>query len=465
MGRVIGIGGVLAATALAGAPGLVGAQVSGATTLVSLAASASGMHVIVAVPNFVVVDRFIDGGGPTAQATLSTLEGPSSFAAQPYPGEIAIAFPGLLKVVGFPVDVPPYPFYVNASATKPEGKLTQPGMTLSATAAATDAAASAESGQAGEQAVMGHARSTAHTWLDGDTYRSEAVNSEDLFRLGPLKLAGVRSKAVASVPAKGGAATLGSSLEIGAASVNDVPVTFTPEGVTLAGSKVPLPKDNPFTKALGQAGLSVEYLAATTTQDTVVSPGLRIRAVQTFPGVDKQLQVTYLIGEAVAHGTVSALAGDGGLPVGGLPLEGGVGAGGTGGGSAGSDGLGQGTPDAGSATGTGSVGGGSAKRSSGRNSGLFGVGGGTATGPGGGAVTPATDAPAPAGEATAPSTPAGDAAAAGGPETALGISERDLATTSAKSIYLVVAGAALLAALALHALRQLGVRAPARIGG
>jgi hypothetical protein len=60
--------------------------------------------------------------------------------------------------------------------------------------------------------------------------------------------------------------------------------------------------------------------------------------------------------------------------------------------------------------------------------------------------------------------PAGDDDAAAG-EAALPVSELDLqATSSTESIYLVVVGAALLAALVLHALRQLGVRAPARIG-
>ena len=76
---------LLAGAGLIGA-GLVGAQTSGSSSLIDLSASASGVHVIVAMPDFVVVDRFIDGGGPTAQASLSTLGGPASYAAQPYPG-------------------------------------------------------------------------------------------------------------------------------------------------------------------------------------------------------------------------------------------------------------------------------------------------------------------------------------------------------------------------------------------
>jgi hypothetical protein len=453
--RQTGVGiALLAAAALAGAPTLVGAQVSGSSTLYNLSASASGVHVIVAMPNFVVVDRFIDGGGPTAQANLSALEGPSSYAAQPYPGDIAIAFPGLLKVVGFPLDVPPYPFYVNASGTKPEGKLSQPGYELSATAAPTDAAASARSGQASDQAVVGHAVSTARTWLDGATYRAEAVSSGDLFQLGPLRLAGMRAKATASVPAAGGTTTLGSHLEVTAASVKDVPVTFSPEGVKLAGSNVPLPKDNPITKGLSEAGLSVEYLSASTTQDTVVSPGLRIRATQTFPGIDKQLQVTYLIGQAVAHGAVSTVAGDGVLPTPDLPLTGGV--------TGAEPPAAAGDTTSGSDSGFGALPTASGSGTSGGSSGRVAIGGGSANSP----SASTGSVPAPEGstaEQIAADPPAGEAAAGG--EAALTVSELDLQTTSStESIYLVVVAAALLAALALHALRQLGVRAPARIG-
>src|SRR5206468_3869765 len=76
---------------------------------------------------------------------------------------------------------------------------------------------------------------------------------------------------------------------------------------------------------------------------------------------------------------------------------------------------------------------------------------------GGGTLAPTTDgAAAAAPEAAAP-------AGAAGVESSLALSESGLPTTSSQSIYLVVAGAALLAALALHGLRQLGVRAPARI--
>ena len=216
-------------------------------------------------------------------------------------------------MVGFPVDVPPYPFYVNASSTHPQGKLSQPGYALEATAAPGDASASAQSGQAGADAVVGHALSTAHAWLDGEYLPGGSGEQRR-----PLP---DRAAASGRRPVNGGRLRSGhrrdahadtSHLEVAAASVGDVPVTFTPQGVTLAG-------DSP------------AFRSRRTTPSPAVWPrpacrsitcrrrlpwtpwcplALRIRAVQTFPGIDKQLQVTYLIGSAVAHAVASTVAGD-----------------------------------------------------------------------------------------------------------------------------------------------------------
>lgn len=73
------------------------------------AAAADGARLSVAVPGATVVDQIIDGGGPTAQAALSSLGGSSALAAQPYPGELAIIGPGLgASLIGAP-QRPPTP--------------------------------------------------------------------------------------------------------------------------------------------------------------------------------------------------------------------------------------------------------------------------------------------------------------------------------------------------------------------
>jgi len=61
-------------------------------------ASADGVRVTTSAPGFLVVEDFVDSGGPTAQAAVSDVEGNRGFASVPYPGELTIAGPGLFAV-------------------------------------------------------------------------------------------------------------------------------------------------------------------------------------------------------------------------------------------------------------------------------------------------------------------------------------------------------------------------------
>src|SRR5713226_3374562 len=86
-------------------------------------ASASGGRMTFTVPDFAVVEDVIDGGGPVAQSVLDAGTA-TSFASLPYPGDNAIAFPGLFNAATGR-DLPAgYPFYVRAShPTVPEQQL------------------------------------------------------------------------------------------------------------------------------------------------------------------------------------------------------------------------------------------------------------------------------------------------------------------------------------------------------
>ena len=64
------------------------------TTSFSGVAAADGVRFTTSAPGFLVVEDFVDGGGPTAQAAVSDVEGNRGFASVPYPGELAIAGPG-----------------------------------------------------------------------------------------------------------------------------------------------------------------------------------------------------------------------------------------------------------------------------------------------------------------------------------------------------------------------------------
>lgn len=77
-------------------------------------ALAEGGRVTFSVPGFAVVEDIIDGGGPVSQAVVDG-HGASSFASLPYPGETALAFPGLFTAVTDQSLPAGYPFFVSAS--------------------------------------------------------------------------------------------------------------------------------------------------------------------------------------------------------------------------------------------------------------------------------------------------------------------------------------------------------------
>src|SRR5581483_11503189 len=118
-------------------------------------AEASGMYVRYGIPGFLLVDNYIDGGGPVAQAQLGSDENSKAFASLPYPGSTALAYPAVAALVlGL---VPPgYPLYVAAShPTQPAASERDPSGTYSLTAEAEGAKS------AGDARVLGPAEKPA----------------------------------------------------------------------------------------------------------------------------------------------------------------------------------------------------------------------------------------------------------------------------------------------------------------
>ena len=70
-------------------------------------AAADGMRFSLNSPGAPITANVIDGGGPTAEARLSSTSGSRAFAALPYPGDIFLAGPstaaGLLAASGAPL--------------------------------------------------------------------------------------------------------------------------------------------------------------------------------------------------------------------------------------------------------------------------------------------------------------------------------------------------------------------------
>jgi hypothetical protein len=292
--------------------GLVAAAIgwspAGATDITSFdaRAQAEGFRFTFGAPGFVAVETFIDGGGPVAQFVLDGLGNSQSFASLPYPSDNAISGPGLIAgLTGLP-SPPPYPFYVNSSyPTQEKAEFAQPGINLLATSNEATTEGTATSGGGGGGSSIG--ATTAHTSSrrDADTGSviAEASVTADMINVGgTLKILSGSVTAKMSRPA-GGDPARSSSFRLDGVSIAGQAVGFNEKGFVFAGSGAPIPPDNPLMQALRQAGIDVRYLAATSDDNSIISPGLVITQKAQFPGSPTMI-FTYVLGRARAHVTV-----------------------------------------------------------------------------------------------------------------------------------------------------------------
>lgn len=277
-------------------------------------AAADGVRFTVEMPNAPLTNTPIDGGGPSAQALITSAGQSQGFASSPYPGDNAVAMPGTLAGLGVP-GIPPYPFY--AASTYPQTAHADAGqapLQLVSDSAESSSKASAAFGQSGDPAASSFS-STASAMRTGDdvvTATSGAV--VEGLKIGPMVLGSVRSSAE-TVRGADGKLKRTSDLQVSGASVSGVSVVLAPGGLVVADQNVPLANEK-LADALKQARLSVEYVPLQETADGIVSAGLRITSVQEVPGQGTATTV-YRIGQAVT----SVQSGAAGAVVGDLPIK------------------------------------------------------------------------------------------------------------------------------------------------
>jgi len=251
-------------------------------------AAADGVRVGEFAKNAPVADQVLDFGIPSAQASLDPLAS-TGYAAYPYPGDTALAGPGLGRgaLQGSPFNLPPsvtnnIPDYGLIAASnypaKPEASVGQDPFALKAQSSENSSQSSATSGIAsGDQAHFGYLAATATSTHDPSGGEAKAVGEstvESIDIQGVLRIGRVHARASATGPADGPAA---------------IASEFQAEGVTIAGQAVALtdkgfPDTSPLTQALKQAGITVLPVAKTQDADGVVSAGLIIQVPHTFPG-------------------------------------------------------------------------------------------------------------------------------------------------------------------------------------
>ncbi len=250
--------------------------------------SAAGVRVGYFVPGFVVVEEFVDAGGPVAQTRLDTASA-DSYAALPHPGGTVLAYQGLAALAGVNSPVG-YPFFVSAThPANPEQSLTDPsgGYRLSAKAGseASEAIASAAAGS-GDVAVAAM-RGDASTIKADDKVTAKAVTLTEGIRVGDtLRIASVRSRSVSVRVAGEAEPKTQTELAIDGLRINDQAFGFGPQGFTVGGTPVPVPPaeaNKVANQVLAPAGISLRFIEAAPVPGGAVAPVLEITAPHKLP--------------------------------------------------------------------------------------------------------------------------------------------------------------------------------------
>jgi hypothetical protein len=236
----------------------------------------------------------IDVSGPVTDARVTSDPDSSAFAAAPYPGDDLIS---LANTLGVAAHVPPQPYPASVSSSvpgRPHQQTSAPaGYSLSSTSAVSSSSSSATAGPGtAGGATVATAGATSDVQKTAAGLSATATSSTDSFTAGPLVLSRVRSTASAVLDASG-KTTLKSSIELGDATISGQKVGVTRDGLTVAGTGIPLPAGQ-LTDALAAAGVTVTYLAETRTDTSVMAPGLVIHYK------DDTQDTTYILGRAQA---------------------------------------------------------------------------------------------------------------------------------------------------------------------
>ena len=266
-------------------------------------ATADAYRVRVAVTDFLIVEDFVDGGGPSSQAALDSLGESTGFASFPYPGATGASLLGVLSTLTGKA-LPSYPFIVNSQyPSNPEAEVTQPGYRLYAKSTATSSESAANAGNedtSGNQ-IGGFSKANVTQSTAGLVSHAEAVTH---VKLNALTLSG--AKAVAEVRRDAqGKVHKSSSLTITGLTIGGVPIGVTDRGLVIGSTAVPLNSLGTVTDTVTRDGMSVRFLPASQTENSQLSAGLEITSRQPVPSTSGTQITTITVGRAFARGDSS----------------------------------------------------------------------------------------------------------------------------------------------------------------
>jgi hypothetical protein len=276
-------------------------------------AAADGTDLSVVAVQGPLSDRPVDLALPSAQAGLDSQGTSAGYAAVPYPGDIVLNGPGLLRSeAGVPA--PPYPLYVESSyPTAPDASASEGPASMHSASQESSTNATAATGLGNSSGSAG--RSTATSSVDDhDPQALKAVAdsiTESVTIDGVLRIGAVHSHAEA-VRSPSGDTKKQADLEVDGLAIAGQAVSFTPRGLEVAGRPIAQVPQNPLAQILAQQGISAQYVAASQTDDGITAPLLEVSFPVPVPGLPQPAVATYRFGLATATAGAVNLVGLGG---------------------------------------------------------------------------------------------------------------------------------------------------------
>jgi hypothetical protein len=257
-------------------PGVTRARAASSYTAT---AGARLVNVEVAAQPPIAFDPLVDAGASVAQAQIDTLGNNLAFASTPYPGATVIQLPSLVAGIaaGATSFVPGYPLIAAADQTTPTSHKAFGTVVLDARSA---------DGHADGAVTDGATSAVADTTYDpgADAVTASATSKVGTVDLGnPVLSIGTvqaRAKAVAS----GGSVERTSAFTVAGLELLGQAVAVTADGLQLAGTDVPLGLDPsialaPLLGVLATQGVTLEFVPAHETDDSITSAGLVVTTV------------------------------------------------------------------------------------------------------------------------------------------------------------------------------------------
>jgi hypothetical protein len=221
-----------------------------------------------------------------------------SFASNPYPGDVPVAFPGTMAGLAPQAPrIPDYPFYVRAEypTNSTPASPAAPGSSLTATAQRSEAAASARTGGGDESNGIAQYESVTKVSAANGTVTAVARSAGRSIGLGPLQIGSFVSTATTTLQSDGSLVRR-STVSVAGLTVDGQGVTVADGALVLAGTNVPL-RGSPLGQTLTQNGLDLTYLAAQDTPTGLISEALVVRRAQATPKGTVTVAMTF--GQAI----------------------------------------------------------------------------------------------------------------------------------------------------------------------